>query len=80
MTEAAAIACLQKAAEAETMRGLATRLGISAGHLCHVLKGRKDPSAVLLRFGFERAVSYRRVAAFPYSNAPAVRSEAKSAA
>lgn len=56
-----AVACLQKAAEAETMRGLARRLDIDSGYLCHVLKGRKDPEHVLRRFGFERVISYRRI-------------------
>lgn len=60
MTADEAVACLQKAAEAETMRGLAKRLGISSGYLCHILKGRKKPEHVLKRFGFERIVFYRR--------------------
>lgn len=60
MKPAEALACLQKAADAETMRGLAARLDIDAGYLCHVLKGRKDMEHVLRRFGFEKIVTYRR--------------------
>lgn len=60
MTAEEAVALLQKSADAETMRGLARRLEIDAGYLCHVLKGQKDPEHILRRFGLERVVSYRR--------------------
>lgn len=61
MTTEEAIALLQKASEAETMRGLAKRLDIDAGYLCHVLKGRKDPEHILRRFGLQRVIGYRRL-------------------
>lgn len=61
MTAKEALQRLQKAADAESVRGLASRLDINPGYLCHVLKGRKDPEHVLRRFGIERVVCYRRV-------------------
>lgn len=61
MTPDAALACLRKAAKAETQKRLAERLDISPQYLCDVLNGRRDPEWVLRRFGFERVVTYRPI-------------------
>ena len=61
ITEGEALKRLAKAAAAETQRGIAKQLGISAGHLNHAIHGRRDPEQVLRRFGYMRIVLYRKI-------------------
>lgn len=53
----------RRLAKAKTYRALEAELGVSAGHLCHVLKGNREPGEKLLKalgFEAETRVTYRR--------------------
>ena len=38
----------------------AKAFGISRGHLCHVLKGERDPQACLAKIGLFQVITYQR--------------------
>ena len=58
MTEEKALEKLRAAAEQQSQKTLAERLGISSAYLNDVLMRRRDPSKVLKRFGLKRIVRY----------------------
>jgi hypothetical protein len=61
LTTEQAIDKLKTEAKRRGLRALARALEYDAGHLCHVIAGRKDPEFVLRRFGYERVIHYRKI-------------------